>query len=174
MNPNPWALGWSAVSTMLTAIAVLLALFVAVRDTLRVSRVLTREAEDRRCSQALLITAWATSESDAPDTPARDLIGNPWYAAVHDLNNSSAAITDVEVELGHLNTAGRWESFRETATRTVLPPGERIDASFRADHVCSLSYPQHNMLVCRLKFETTEASVGSVTNLAETTEERSK
>ncbi|GAA1565998.1 hypothetical protein GCM10009789_19350 [Kribbella sancticallisti] len=152
MNPDPWSVGWSAVSTMLTAVAVLVALFVAVRDTLRVNRLLAAEANDRRRGQASQVSAWATSETEYPDVPPRNIIGSPWYAAAHVLNSSPFAISDVEVEIGSLNTAGNWESFRETERRSVLPPGGALDASFTAERIRAFSYPKYNILVCRLSF----------------------
>jgi len=137
---------------MLTAVAVLAALFVAVRDTVRVNRLLAGQAADRKRSQALEITAWATGESDYPDTPPANIIGNPWHAAAHVLNNSSAPISEVEVEIGHLNPAGKWESFRGIERRHILPPGGRIDAAFTEDHVRAMSNPKYNVLLCRLTF----------------------
>jgi hypothetical protein len=152
MNPGPWALGSSAASTMLTAVAVAVALFVAVRDTLRVSRLQAREAQGRRRAQDSQIAAWATSQPKFQGVPRANITGNPWYAEAHVLNNSSSPISDVEVELGHLNIAGKWEGFREFELRAVLPPGERIDFSSTKESVHSLSDPRHNVLMCKSTF----------------------
>jgi hypothetical protein len=119
---DPWAWGWSAISALAATAAVITALTVAtiqMRDLLRLRR---RENLDRRREQALLVSAWATSETDLPNTPQANITGNPWYAAVHVLNGSGASISDVRVQIGHRSINGQWDSLGEIHEWVIVPP----------------------------------------------------
>src|SRR5262245_61617534 len=104
-EPDLWAWGWTAVGSIATALAVAIALVLAILSTRDLIRTRKREADDRRREQALRVSAWATSESDSlPDTPRTDIGSGDmlWFAAIHVLNGSAAAISEVRVELGYL------------------------------------------------------------------------
>lgn len=150
--PGVWSLGWTALSTIATVAAVSVALFVAVRDTKRLNRLRQREQEDRRREQAICVSAWATSESDAPGVPRSHTVGNPWFARIHLLNSSNSAIYDARVAIGYKDLNGEWYSLQDEHDWPVVPPGREIHADFSKDHIRNFSSPPHNTLLCQLSF----------------------
>jgi hypothetical protein len=151
-NIDPWAWGWTAVGALATTAAVLTALSVAMiqmRDLVRLRR---RESADRRREQALRVSAWATSETEFPDTPSSNIVGNPWYAVVHVLNNSGASVSDVRVQIGHWSLSRQWSSLGETKDWPIVPPGGQVEAEFRQAHVKNFANPRNNVLSCTLSF----------------------
>jgi hypothetical protein len=106
-----------------------------MRDLIRLQR---SEAQERRREQALRVSAWATAETDFPDTPRTHIVGRPGFAAVHVLNDSHAAISDVRVEVGYRHFDGEWRSLGETHDWPIVPPGEPVLAEFRQPHVRNL------------------------------------
>jgi hypothetical protein len=148
---DPWAWDWSAVGAVATAAGVLIALgaaFITTRDLIGVRR---RDAQDRRREQALRVSAWATSETEFPDIPRANIVGNPWFAAVHVLNGSAASIRDVRVEVGYRGFEGEWKALGEGHEWMIVPPAEPVRAEFVQGHVRNFSEP-HNVLLCTLSF----------------------
>ena len=154
---DPWAWDWSAVGAVATAVAVVIALAFGIFNLVDLIGVRKREALERRREQAVRVSAWATSETDFPDTPRTHIVGNAWFAAVHVLNGSAASISDVRVELGHRTLAGKWESLSlglgdATHSWMILPPAEHVRAEFREPAIQNYSEPPHNVLLCILSF----------------------
>ncbi|MER7589615.1 hypothetical protein ABTW72_18980 [Micromonospora sp. NPDC127501] len=150
-DTDVWSWAWGAVGSVAAVASVVVALVVTrvqLKDLIRLRR---REAQDRRREQAQRVSAWATSETDFPDTPATNIVGNPWYAAVHVLNASDSSISEVRVEIGYRTIDGHWYGLGETHEWPVVPPGERVRADFRQSHVRNFASPR-NTLLCRLYF----------------------
>jgi hypothetical protein len=151
-EPDPWAIGWSTIASAAALVGVGVAIFVATRDTRRLIRVSQQDASDRKRDQAVRVSAWATSESDFPDSPKQNVVGNPWYAVVHVLNNSSAAISNVRVEIGHRGVDGRWQSLSRTHEWIIIAPGKEERCEFNQRDVRMFAEPPHNVLMCTLTF----------------------
>jgi hypothetical protein len=149
---DPWAFGWTSVAAITTVVAVVVALFVAARDTRILVLTKQQEREDRRREQATRVSAWATSETEFPDTPRQNIVGNPWFGRIHVLNGSQVAINDVTVTIGHRNLQGAWYSLMSEHEWPMLPPGAEVFADFREGHVRNFSQPPHNVLLCKLSF----------------------
>ncbi|WP_433263302.1 hypothetical protein ACQPWR_25685 [Micromonospora vinacea] len=145
-----WAWDWTAIGSVATAVGVLLALVVALVQLRDLILLRKREAQDRRREQALQVSAWATSETEFPDTPSSNIVGNPWFASIHVLNGSNSSISDVRVAIGY-RFNGQWHGLQEVHEWLIVPPGEAIRADFRQSHVRSFASPQ-SVLLCRLRF----------------------